>query len=70
MPLIIAPINNQFKIVKILLDPKTKKHLESLGIVVNETITVLSKINGNVICIIKDGRLALDKDIATKILVA
>ena len=25
MPLIIAPINNQFKIVKILLDPKTKK---------------------------------------------
>lgn len=70
MPLIIAPINNQFKIVKILLDPKTKKHLESLGIVVNETITVLSKTNGNVICIIKDGRLALDKDIATKILVA
>ena len=70
MPLIIAPINNQFKIVKILLDHKTKKHLESLGIVVNETITVLSKTNGNVICIIKDGRLALDKDIATKILVA
>ena len=70
MPLIIAPINNQFKIVKILLDPKTKKHLESLGIVVNETITVLSKTNGNVICIIKEGRLALDKDIATKILVA
>ena len=70
MPLIIAPINNQFKIVKILLDHKTKKHLESLGIVVNETITVLSKTNGNVICIIKEGRLALDKDIATKILVA
>ena len=70
MPLIIAPINNQFKIVKILLDPKTKKHLESLGIVVNETITVLSKTNGNVICSIKEGRLALDKDIATKILVA
>lgn len=70
MPLIIAPINNQFKIVKILLDHKTKKHLESLGIVVNETITVLSKTNGNVICVIKEGRLALDKDIATKILVA
>lgn len=49
---------------------KTKKHLESLGITVNSTITVLSQTGGNVICKVCEGRLALDKDIATKIVVA
>ena len=31
MPLVIAPPNKELKIVKILADEKTKKHLESLG---------------------------------------
>ena len=35
MPLVIAPPNKELKIVKILADEKTKKHLESLGITVN-----------------------------------
>jgi len=70
MPLVIAPVNCELKIIKVLVDDKVKKHLESLGIVINEKITLLSKTNGSVICVIKDGRLALDKNIATKILVA
>ncbi len=70
MPLVIAPVNCELKIIKVLTDEKVKKHLESLGIVINEKITLLSKTNGSVICVIKDGRLALDKNIATKILVA
>ena len=43
MPLVIAPPNKELKIIKILADEKTKKHLESLGITVNSTITVLSQ---------------------------
>ncbi len=70
MPLVIAPVNCELKIIKVLADEKVKKHLESLGIVINEKITLLSKTNGSVICVIKDSRLALDKNIATKILVA
>lgn len=70
MPLVIAPPNKELKIVKILADEKTKKHLESLGITVNSTITVLSQSGGNVICKVCEARLALDKDIATKIVVA
>lgn len=31
MPLIFAPIGRELRIVKILTDEKTKKHLESLG---------------------------------------
>lgn len=70
MPIGLAPINTEMKVVKILTDEKTKKHLESLGILINSKITVLSSFNGGVVVIIKEGRLALDRSIASKILVA
>ena len=70
MPLIVAPINQEVKVLKILTDEKIKKYLESLGITVNSKITILSISGGNVICIVKDCRLALDRNIATKIFVA
>ena len=69
MPLVIAPLNTKLKVIKILLDDKTKKHLESLGITIDCELTLLDNTNGNVILMVKDGRLALDKNIATKILV-
>ncbi len=70
MPLVLAPTDVDLKVIKILVDDRTKKHLESLGITINSTIKLVSASGGNVICIVKDGRLALDKSIATKILVA
>lgn len=70
MPLIIAPVNTELRIVKVLADLKEKKHLESLGITIDSNITVLQISNGNVICKVKEGRLALDRTIATKIVVA
>ena len=70
MPIVLAPLDQDLKVVKILADEKTKWHLESLGITINSTIKVLSKSGGNVICIVKDGRLALDSNLSTKILVA
>ncbi len=70
MPLIIAPLNQEVRVVKVLVSEKEKKHLESLGITVNSVITVLSSINGNVIIKVKEGRLALDRSLATKIVVS
>ena len=70
MPLIIAPLNQPVKVVKILADDKTKKHLESLGIFANGKITVISTNGGNVICIVKGVRLGLNREVASKILVA
>ena len=70
MPIVIAPFNTELKVVRILADDKTKKHLESLGITVSGSLTVLSSGGGSVILKIKDGRIALDKSIATKIFVA
>ena len=70
MPLVVAPVGKDVRVVKILADEKTKKHLENLGITIDSVIRVISASGGSVICVVKDGRLALDKEMATKILIA
>ncbi len=70
MPLIVAPVGRDLRVIKIMTDDKTKKHLESLGITVDSVISILSQSGGSTICLIKDGRLALDRNLATKIFVA
>lgn len=69
MPLFIAPLDCDLKIIKMLVDGRTKKHLENLGITIDSTIRVLSSCGGNVICQVKDCRMALDNDIASRIIV-
>lgn len=69
MPISIAPLNKELRVIRVSSDPKIKKHLESLGILINSIITVLSSDNGNVIIALKDGRLALDRNIASSIFV-
>ena len=70
MPIFIAPHNTDLKVVKILLDDSTKKHLENLGITLGSKIQVLSSESGSVILLVKNGRIALDRNNAMKILVA
>lgn len=70
MPLVVAPIGKELRVLKIATDEKTKKHLESLGITVNSNLKLLSSGGGSVICVVKAGRLALNKEVAVKIFVA
>ena len=70
MPLVLAPIGQEVRIVKIVADEKTKKHLANLGLLVDATVTVLSSAGGSTVCRVKEGRLALDKNVAAHIYVA
>ncbi|HCY52180.1 MAG TPA: ferrous iron transport protein A [Clostridiales bacterium] len=70
MPIVFAPLDKPLKIVRITADDKTKKHLESLGIVLNGEIIVLNTSGKTVVVKIKDGRIALDSELSTKIFVA
>lgn len=70
MPIVMAPLNAELRIIRITADEKVKKHLESLGLVVNEKISVLSSSGKTVVIKIKDGRIALDSNLSTKIFVA
>lgn len=70
MPIRLAPLNTELRIVRITAEDRVKKHLESLGITLNGEVSVLSSSGGTVVIKIKDGRIALDNDLSTKIFVA
>lgn len=69
MPLTFMPIGKETTIKKILGQDDTKRFLESLGFVVGSTVTVISQLGGNMILNVKDARIALDKDMAKRIVV-
>ena len=69
MPIVLAPVNTELEIIKILADDKTRMRLESLGITAGGNVTLLSSSGGTVVCKVKDGKIALDRDLSTKILV-
>ena len=48
----------------------TRRFLENLGFVAGGTVTVVSKINGNMIVNIKDSRVAFGQDMANRIMVS
>ena len=70
MALGIAPIGKEMEIKRIVLDVKTTKHLLILGLMVGSKVTTLSDAKGDVILKVKDGRLALNKELAMRIFVA
>jgi ferrous iron transport protein A len=70
MPIALAPLGAELEIKRVGAEDKTKRHLQEMGITVGGKITVLSAQGGNVIVVVKEGRLCLDKEIARKILVA
>ena len=70
MPLVLAPIGREVRIVKIVADDMSNMHLANLGILVDATVTVLSSAGGSTVCRVKEGRHALDKNVAAHIYVA
>lgn len=70
MPIFAAPVGVDLKVTKVLADEKTKSHLENLGILAGSSVMLVSQSNGNIIVKIKDGRVAINKQLAMKILVA
>lgn len=69
MPLTFVNPGEENLIKKIGGNPETKKFLENLGFVVGGTITVVNAIGGNVIVNVKESRIAISKEMASKIMV-
>ena len=69
MPLILADKGNEVNIKKITGNDETRKFLNSLGFVAGETVKIISELGGNLIINIKDSRVALDKSMASRIIV-
>ena len=69
MPLTLAAPGEESIIRKVGGNPEVKKHLEDLGFTVGGAVTVVSSLNGNIIVKVKESRLAIDEDMARKIMV-
>lgn len=69
MPLIFAAAGEENIIKKVGGNPETRKFLENLGFVAGGTVTVISEIGGNVIVNVKDSRVAVNKELAGKIII-
>ena len=48
---------------------ETRRFLESLGFVMGGFVTIVSEINGNLIVKVKDSRVAISKEMASKIMI-
>lgn len=69
MFLILSKVGEEVTIKKITGNAETKKFLNSLGFIIGEGITIVSDLGGNLIVNIKGARIALDKSMASRILV-
>ena len=69
MPLLFSTIGEANIIKKIGGSPEIKQHLENLGFVVGGNVTIISTIGGNLIVNVKESRIAISKEMASKIMV-
>ncbi len=69
MPLSMAKPGETLVIRKITGKDEVRAHLVELGFVVNGVVTVVTELAGNLILQVKDSRVALDRDLASRILV-
>ena len=70
MPLTMTKAGDTVTIRKITGKDEVRQHLAELGFVVGETVTVVNEIGGNLILHVKESRIALDKTLAMRIIVA
>ncbi len=69
LPLHVANQGEEIIIKKIGGSPEVKKHLEDLGFCVGSPVTVINRLGGNVIVKVKESRIAINEDLARRIMV-
>lgn len=69
MPLTYSEKNKELIIRKIGGNEDVRRHLANLGLTVGGTLTVINSLAGNLIVKVKESRIALNKDLAKKIMV-
>jgi ferrous iron transport protein A len=70
MPLTMAKPGETVTIRKITGKDEVRQHLAELGFVVDGSVTVVSEIAGNLILQVKESRIALDRTLANRVMMA
>lgn len=69
MPLNLADMGKPQIVKKIGGTPEVKKHLTDLGFTVGGEVSLVSMLGGNVIVKVKESRVAINDELARKIMV-
>ena len=69
IPLVFAAPGEAQVIKKIGGSGEVKHHLENLGFTVGGTVTVVNTLGGNVIVKVKESRIAINEDMARRIMI-
>ena len=69
MPLNLANLDEEVMIRRIGGSQEVRQHLENLGFVVGENVTVVTSLGGNIIVNVKESRVAISEEMARKIMV-
>ena len=69
MPLTLVNVGEAAMIRKIGGRPEVRAHLENLGFVPGGSVTVVTTLGGNLIVNVKDTRVAISREMASKIMV-
>lgn len=69
IPLLFATPGEENIIKKIGGNAEAKLHLENLGFVTGGTVTIISELAGNLIVNVKDSRVAVSSEMASKIMI-
>lgn len=69
MPLSFLRKGQVGKVTNILGNNEVKSHLKDLGFVLGADISVVNELAGNIIVNIKESRVAIDRNLANKIMV-
>lgn len=69
MPLTVAEREKEQIVKRLGGQPEVRRHLENLGFTPGSKVTVVNSLNGNLIVKVKESRVAIDEDMARKIMV-
>lgn len=69
MSLSMGENNTDYRIVRIGGRDKTRKQLYNMGLIPGAKLKIVNSFNNNFIILIKESRLGIDEDLATKIFI-
>ena len=69
IPLTVAEKEKEQIVKRLGGQPEVRRHLENLGFTPGSKVTVVNSLNGNLIVKVKESRVAIDENMARKIMV-
>ena len=69
IPLNFADKEKELIVKKVGGNDEVKRHLENLGVVPGSIVTVITELNGNLIVKVKESRIAINEELAKRIMI-